>query len=222
MRNHNVTSRPNKRKMPPIRANRRQVLKALSAVLGTAATLQVAGAPTAIDVALAYATSNASGPGGSGPGRSGNGRVFSAARLALLHDICARTIPATDTPGAHELDVHGFIDNQLFHCHGVEEQDLARGLLDAIDAAAHEKYGSAFVDATGERQLALLTSLEQARDGFDRQYWQHFKFLKNMIVFGYLTTEIGATKVLAWDPYPGGFTGSIPYASVGKSWLGNV
>lgn len=198
----------------PIRANRRQLLQALSAVLGSVAASQVAGARNALDVALEYAAADASPPG--------DGRVFTRAQLALLADVCAQVIPATDTPGADDLGVHGFIDNQLFHCYDGEARDFAIRLLDAIDMAAREKYGAAFVDAGRERQLALLEALEQGRDGFDGEQRQHFKFLKNLVVFGYLTTETGGTQILAWDPFPGGFKGSIPYDSVGRSWLGNV
>lgn len=200
--------------MPPIRSSRRQLLQSLGAVLGSAAATQVAGARNALDVALAYIAADA--------GAASSGKVFAPARLALLRDICARVIPATDTPGADELDVHGFIDDQLFHCYDDEVQALAVRLLDAIDAAALGKYGAAFVEAGPERQLELLDALEQGRDAFDDEQRQHFKLLKNLIVFGYLTTETGGTKILAWDPYPGGFTGSVPYASVGRPWLGNV
>lgn len=200
--------------MPPIRSSRRQLLQSLGAVLGSAAAVQVAGARNAVDVALAYVASDA--------GTAGTGKVFPTARLALLRDVCARVIPATDTPGADELDVHGFIDDQLFHCYDEDTQTLAVRLTDAIDAAAIARYGAAFVDAGEERQLEILEALEQGRDGFDDEQRRHFKLLKNLIVFGYLTTETGGTRILAWDPYPGGFTGSVPYASVGRPWLGNV
>ncbi len=197
--------------MPP---TRRQLLKGLSAVLGTAAFAQVAGCSRDVDVALDYT------PAGDADGRSG--RLFSTDALRVLHDVCAQVIPTTDTPGAHELDVHGFIDNQLFHCYDAEAQALAVQLLDAIDAGARARYGAPFAEAGHDAQLALLTDLERAGGGFTQAQRQQFKHLKNLVVFGYLTTEVGGTQLLAWDPFPGGFRGSVPYASVGRAWLGNV
>jgi len=197
--------------MPP---TRRQLLKGLSAVLGTAAFAQVAGCGRDVDVALDYT------PGADTEGRSG--QLFSADALRLLRDVCAQILPTTDTPGAHELDVHGFIDNQLFHCYDAEAQALAVQLLDAIDAGARSRQGAPFAEAGHDAQLALLTDLERAAGGFSEEQRQHFKLLKNLVVFGYLTTEIGGTQLLAWDPFPGGFAGSVPYASIGRAWLGNV
>jgi len=198
----------------PARSTRRDVLQGLSAILGSAAVSQVAGARDALDVALAYEA--ATRPAGQ------DGQVLRGAQLAILRHVCALTIPPTDTPGAAELDVHGFIDNQLFHCHDASEQALARAILDALDSAARDRYDTGFAAVNAERQLECLTDVERARNGFDDGDRQAFKFLKNLLVFGYLTTETGGTKILAHDPFPGGFKGSIPYASVGRSWLGNV
>ena len=200
--------------MPATRPTRRQLLKGLGAVLGTAAAAQVAGCSRDVDVALDYE------PSGDTDGRTG--RVFSADALQVLRDICSQIIPATDTPGAHELDVHGFIDNQLFHCYDTEAQALAVRLLDEINGNARTRFGTAFTGLAHDAQLELLTDLESANGGFSQLQRQHFKMLKNLVVFGYLTTEVGGTRLLAWDPFPGGFTGSVPYASVGRAWLGNV
>lgn len=200
--------------MPAIRPTRRQLLKGLSAALGAAAFSQVAGCSRDVDVALDYT------PSSDTEGRVG--QLFSADALRVLRDVCAQVIPATDTPGAHELDVHGFIDNQLFHCYDADAQALAVRLLDAIDAGARSQFGAAFTEAGRDAQLELLTDLERASGGFSPEQRQHFKYLKNLVVFGYLTTEVGGTRLLAWDPFPGGFTGSVPYASVGRAWLGNV
>ena len=67
----------------------------------------------------------------------------------------------------------------------------------------------------------MLTDLERPANGFDEEQKWDFKFLKQLIVFGYYTSEVGATRELGFDPYPGGFRGSVPYASVGKAWFRN-
>jgi hypothetical protein len=198
----------------PARLTRRELLAALGAAVGAAAAADVARAGNALEVALAWEPSGNTG--------ASDGRVFPQPLLALLRAVCAQVIPTTDTPGAHELDVHGFVDNQLFHCADAGSQAAAVTLLEDIDAAAVRACGAGFAAAGAEEQLAVLTSLEQARGGFDADHRLAFKHLKNLIVFGYLTTETGATRTLAIDPFPGGFDGSVPYASVGRAWLGNV
>jgi len=37
-------------------------------------------------------------------------------------------------------------------------------------------------------------------------------------VFGYYTSQPGATKELTYLPLPGGFKGSVPLASVGSAY----
>lgn len=195
------------------KATRRSVLKGLG-LIGAGAALQAGSGRSMISAALGYTPNAAT--------LEHNGLVLPKRALAILHDICAQTIPATDTPGAHELDVHGFIDSQLYHCFDEAAQQTVLALLEHIDAVAVQHYGRAFVQCGSKEQLALLTLVERGGDGFDDGQRGVFKYLKNLVVFGYLTTEVGGTKVLAYDPYPGGFEGSVPYASVGRAWLGNV
>ncbi|MDU0353713.1 hypothetical protein RS130_07055 [Paraglaciecola aquimarina] len=42
--------------------------------------------------------------------------------------------------------------------------------------------------------------------------------LKALIVFGYFTSEVGATQALNYQAVPGGFKGSIPCDENTKSW----
>lgn len=195
------------------KATRRGVLKALGLV-GAGAALGAGSARSMISAAAAYTPDAAS--------LERDGLVLPRPKLQILHDICAQIIPTTDTPGAHELDVHGFIDNQLYHCYDEAAQQSVLDLIRDLDAVALERFGEGFADSSGGEQLALLTSLEAGTDGFDDGQRGVFKYLKNLVVFGYLTTETGGTKVLAYDPYPGGFKGSVPYESIGRAWLGNV
>lgn len=193
------------------RSSRRDLLQGLGAILGSAAVAQVAGAADALEVALAYRAA--------GDTLAADGRVFSREQLGVLREVCAQVIPATDTPGAAELDVHGFIDNQLFCCHGEAEQSEARAVMDALDRESRARHGAGFVEQDGARRLGLLKDLEQPTGGFGANDKQAFKLLKNLIVFGYFTTEVGATQELAYDPIPGGFKGSIPYTRIGRAWF---
>ena len=47
---------------------------------------------------------------------------------------------------------------------------------------------------------------------------QAFKALKSLLVFGFFTTEVGATQALNYQAVPGGFKGSVSYSSLKKSW----
>jgi hypothetical protein len=192
--------------------NKRNFLLGLGALIGTAGATNLLGG-SALSVAMAYQ--------GNPQSWQSSGRLFTQKQMQLLRDICQLVIPKTDTLGAADVDTHGFIDNQLVRCHASWQQTQVVDLLKRIDSAAKKRFNGSFSAADKSQQLALLTSIEEAENEFGRDDAEHFSFLKQMIVFGYFTSEVGATKELAYLPIPGGFKGSIPYSSVGKAWLVN-
>lgn len=145
-------------------------------------------------------------------------KLFTEKQMQCLHDICAQVLPQTDTPSAAQLGVHGFIDHQLSVCFSKEQQQQAIAIVEKIEQMAMSHWQKSYVELTAKQQILLLEQLEAQQAGFDEQDGAAFSLLKSLIVYGYFTTEIGATQVLAYQAVPGGFKGSIPYASVGKSY----
>lgn len=188
---------------------RRRFLSGLSHLVGIAAATQLLGG-NAISTALAYSPTPDSS--------SRAGQIFSQSDMVLLRDICSLVIPKTNTAGAAEVDTHGFIDNQLFHCHPPSDQQKVTSVLLKINEVALQRHDQHFSGTTANEQIALLTDLEKPDEGFVEADRSRFKFLKSQIVFGYYTSEVGASQELAYLDIPGGFKGSIPYDSVGKAW----
>ena len=192
-----------------VTTTRRATLKSLTYLLGAtgAATLMAGNAQA---VAAAYQRRE------SAPIRAG--KVFSAHAMMVLEKVCELVIPATDTPSAADLDVHGFIDNQLFHCHREVEHAQAKFALEQIERAAQASQQVDFLACTLDRQLALLNAVDRGQVPFDQGATNGFLLLKGLIVFGYFTSEVGATRALRYQAIPGGYKGSIPYKSGDRSW----
>ncbi|MDO6838861.1 gluconate 2-dehydrogenase subunit 3 family protein [Paraglaciecola chathamensis] len=191
---------------------KRSFLLGLGALIGAAGAANLLGGG-GLSVAMAYQ--------GNPQSWQSAGRLFTQKQMQQLRDICQLVIPKTDTAGAGDVDTHGFIDNQLVRCHANWQQTQVVDLLKRIDAAAQKRFKKSFSEASESQQLALLSAIEEAEKEFGRDDAEHFAFLKHMIVFGYFTSEVGATQELAYLPVPGGFKGSIEYSSVGKAWLVN-
>jgi hypothetical protein len=189
--------------------SKRRFILGLSTLIGGATASQLLGG-NALSVALAYTPKLDS--------TEGPGKLFSQADMLTLRDICALVIPKTETLGAAEVDVHGFIDNQLFHCSGEDEQQQAQAILLSLNAQAKTRHQQFFSDCSAAQQLQLLRDVEQSNDGFDANERSQFKRLKSLLIFGYYTSEVGSPEEPAYLPIPGGFKGSIPYDSVGKAW----
>ncbi len=142
------------------------------------------------------------------------GKLFSSAQMSTLRAVCQTVIPATDTLGAGDVDVHGFIDNQLLHCFKESDQQKVIQLIASID----EHSGERFDELEIEEQHKLLNRIDTPGLWFDQTTHQHFRFLKSLIVFGYFTTEEGASKALKFLAFPGDFKGSVPYDEVGRAF----
>ena len=191
---------------------RRDFLKGLSTIIGgVAAGSLLTG--NAISVAMAYSPNVDS--------TINDGKVFSQKQLVQLRDICAIVIPKTDTLGAADIDTHGFIDNQLFHCFNKHKQAAMKQVLNDIDNQATKSSQKIFTELPYDDQFTLLTALDTGAAPFDEAQRIEFKKLKRLICFGYYTSEVGASQELRYVAVPGGYKGSIPYKNTDASWGSN-
>jgi len=205
----NQTNQTNELSIVSQETSKRRFLKGLAAVMGTGAVAQLTSG-NALAVAFDYKPQKDSAKKA--------GRLFSQVQMAMLADICEVILPKTDTPSAAELDVHGFIDHQLVTCYDKAIQQHGKDILAKIDQQSQTHFSKSFTELSTEQQTKLLVAIEQQDLAFTADDKQQFKGLKLLVVFGYFTTEVGATQALSYQAVPGGFKGSIPYDSIGKSY----
>lgn len=193
--------------------SRRKFLRGLSLLVGgTVATALVSG--NSLSVAIAHSLN----PVSVGSDLLSDGKIFSLNQLRQLKRICAIVIPKTNTLGAAEVNTHGFIDNQLFHCYEQAEQVKMIKLLTLVDDVSKENFSLSFTELSQDRQFELLTELDLGKGNFDKIQRADFKSLKKLICFGYYTSEVGASQELRYLAVPGGYKGSIPYKDSEASW----
>jgi len=46
----------------------------------------------------------------------------------------------------------------------------------------------------------------------------YFSVIKELTIFGFYTSEVGASQVLHYNPIPGKFNGCVPLGEIGKTW----
>jgi gluconate 2-dehydrogenase gamma chain len=119
--------------------------------------------------------------------------------------------PATDTPGARAAGVHDFVDVMLAEWYSAEERDRFLAGLADVDARARAAYGADFLGATDAQRGELLhgfdaevQALRGAKQDPDRHFFQRMKFLT---LYGYFTSEAGATAELHYVAIPGSYDG---------------
>jgi len=102
---------------------------------------------------------------------------FSASQARTVSEVAEIIIPKTDTPGAKDAGVPGFIDKILKECYKKSDQKRYLEALKAFEEDAKESQGDNFLDLAAEKQVEYIKLLnKQGVDGlkeFDtirRQY----------------------------------------------------
>ena len=197
----------------PVGVSRRDVLAALLA--GTVA----AGVWTSASAAAAL---KAAGATAANPGLSS----METATLAAAAEVI---LPATDTPGANEAGVPQFIAALVTHWMRPEEAVFLRDGLAALDASAQAAYRLPFARCSPEQGAALMQSLRAASPYGGRSFSladrmldpkaPFYLRLRDLVVYGYFTSEAGSNKELRYLPVPGRFDANLdmktwPYQTV--------
>ena len=136
-------------------------------------------------------------------------------------------LPATDTPGAIEAGVPNFVSNIVTKWYTDAERARFMQGLGTLQAASRARFSAGFVEITTEQQRQLLdqAALEagaggtagiQARSTQDQRPF--FLMLRELVVLGYFTSEVGATQALSYNPVPGDYDGAYPVEQVGTHW----
>ncbi len=146
--------------------------------------------------------------------RAGAFRILDPHQSETVATIADMIIPATDTPGARAAEVHRFIDLLLAEWFPDSERaEFLAGLAD-VDARARAAFGTDFIAATEPQRVELLGKLDALVQA-PRQATQDspppfFQRMKSLTVFGYFTSEVGATAELHFVAIPGSYDGCAP------------
>lgn len=136
-------------------------------------------------------------------------QVLDPHQAETVATIAELIIPATETPGARAARVHEFIDLLLAEWVSDEERtQFLQGLAD-VDARAQAAYGGDFLSATAQQRVTILTQLDgeaqahgSGKPDAPPSFFQHMKFVT---VYGYCTSQVGATSELHYEAVPGSY-----------------
>jgi gluconate 2-dehydrogenase gamma chain len=149
---------------------------------------------------------------------------FTEDQARIVMEVAEIIIPKTDTPGAKDAGVPGFIDIMLKDCYKKEDQDRFIAGLTAFDEEAKKAYGDSFIYCKPEQQVELVTkthadALAEAKENKEAKR-PFILMAKELTLLGFFTSEPGATQVLQYIAVPGSYKGCIPLAEAGngKTW----
>lgn len=135
----------------------------------------------------------------------------SPAQETLLAQAVDTIIPTTDTPGAKAAGVEKFVLRVLRDCYRPDAQMRFYEGLARLDANAATVHGKGFADLSEPQRHSVMLATAKT----DRAF---FLVLRQLTIAGYFTSEIGATKALAYLPVPGKFQGETRLQPGQKAW----
>lgn len=143
----------------------------------------------------------------------------------LVSQVAEIIIPKTDTPGAKDVGVPGFIDQMLKDVYSKSEQDRFLSGLAEFDEKAKAEFGDAFISLDNKDQEAFVSkvhqqAIEDSRTVSPRPPRPFILMAKELTMLGFFTSEAGATQVLQYSAVPGAYKGCVPLAEAGngKTW----
>ncbi|KAK3582335.1 hypothetical protein CHS0354_023877 [Potamilus streckersoni] len=157
------------------------------------------------------------------PKQLGNNLAFSLEEVAFLDDIAETIIPATNTPGAKDANLGAFMALMVKDTFTESEQKVFLDGLDDIQARSKKEFSSSFKALSSADKLALLSKIDSERKDYQKnkvsdQPNHYFKYIKDLVIFGFFTSEVGATKVARYKETPGEFNPCVPYSKGDKVW----
>ena len=194
--------------------NRREALKRVAWMMGGTVS---AAAVLAVEKGYSATTSAGRKPA-----------ILSPPQLALVSAVAEIMIPRTDTPGAVDVGVPGFIDLMLQDVYTQKDRERYLTGMAKIDAATQGQHGQKFVALQPAQQVALVGKFHDAAVAEERRLQRPYMLperpfilmTKELTLLGFFTSQVGATQVLQYAAVPGSYLACIPLeeAGNGKSW----
>lgn len=137
--------------------------------------------------------------------------LFSKAQVKLLNEIAETIMPATDVPGAKAAKVGQFIAVIVSDCYEAEEQKRFMEGLVKLDAESKKRYGKSFMKISDKMRTDFLTELDAEQKAFQKSKTKgdpshYFRVIKDLVLWGYFTSEIGITQAQRFIELPGRYT----------------
>ena len=149
--------------------------------------------------------------------------LFERNNIKLLDEVGDTILPATQTPGAKDVQIGSFMAMMVRDCYVADDQQIFINGIAKLNDECRKKYNKGFLDCSKSQRTELLNELNKELYVFRkiRRIYEpnhYFRMMKELTLLGYFTSEDGCTKAMRYDPVPGRFDGCIPYKKGDKAW----
>jgi hypothetical protein len=146
--------------------------------------------------------------------------LISDADMHFLDEVGETILPETKrSPGAKAAHIGQFMRDIVTDCYEKKEQDVFVAGLTQLKESAVNKYKTDFMALDPSQRHELLAQIDaDVRAKKDGEGPHYFRMFKELTLWGYFTSQPGATMALRYNPVPGRYLGCVPYTSGEKAW----
>jgi len=151
---------------------------------------------------------------------------FSDADVGTLDEIAETILPRTVTPGAKDAGAGLFMARFVADCYTARQQATFRAGLADIDKRAGGRFVALApqartellraLDAEARKHAVDVTETGTAEEG--ERMPHYFTMIKQLAIFGFFTSKVGATEVLRYVAVPARYDGELAYVPGTPAW----
>lgn len=155
-------------------------------------------------------------------------RTLNAHQAATVTAMAEMILPRTETPGATDVNVMGFIDLMLTEWYDEPDRTTFLNGLGEVDTRTQSLFAKNFITCSPAQQAEILIELgEKMIDEEERRTEPHphddsvierenfYRMLRRLTLIGYFTSEDGATQALHFQIIPDRVDQCAPLESKG-------
>ncbi len=148
---------------------------------------------------------------------------FSDDILMLLDEVGETILPATaSSPGAKAGKIGEFMKVIVTDCYSPDEQKTFFEGISTLQETTRKKYNTSFSRLTADQKNEMLLyfdneSKKESGEGANQVHF--FTMLNELTVWGFFSSEPGATQALRYVPIPGRYEGCVPYKEGDGAWV---
>jgi hypothetical protein len=165
--------------------------------------------------------------------------IFTPDDVILFNEVAEVILPRTSTPGAKDANVGLMALILANDCYTTRERDnLIKGLK-SLNEQSQKNYGSAYLLLNSQQKTAFVTQLDVDAKTYnnkqdiyylsvtpydrnsheDKPLPHYFTLIKQLTLYSFFTSKVGATEVLRYEAIPGKYNGDLPYKKGDKAWF---
>ncbi len=144
--------------------------------------------------------------------------------MTLLDEIAETIIPTTaGSQGAKAANLGAFMNVIVKDCYDEKDQKIFIEGIQKLQNAGKKKFSKSFMDCDTGQRKDLLVELDKEQTVYmkgKKEYdpSHYFRMMKELTLWGYFSSEIGATQALRYVAIPGKYESCIPYKKGDKAW----